>query len=243
MSQTDLEWVAQIEREIKTFAAKHRFAYSKNERQISAAFEIGCFHCLVNYYAEHGKVTVQNLQNGAYRYLTTPNGNPANFSFVEIKIGRRKFYLRQQVRICSAENRDIAFTPDIVILRVGRTMKGRNDKDYANGKRTFFYSDAKDVVSLFECKSMNPFPELLVSFIGMLVAAFPWASNKQLAKRRIDTKGVHLAPGLFVGGTARGMHIRMVQAMKTTYPINLFLGMHYGTWDMDPDDLNKLKLD
>lgn len=76
---------------------------------------------------------------------------------------------------------------------------------------------------------MNPFPELMVSFIGMLVTAHSWypdGTAVQLAK-----KG-HLAPTLFVGGTARSLHLRMIDAMESSYRLNIVVGMHTGTWSL-----------
>ena len=52
---------------------------------------------------------------------------------------------------------------------------------------------------------MNPFPELLVSFIGHLMAAHDWLRND--TSKIVDDVGIHLAPTLFVGGTARGLHL------------------------------------
>jgi hypothetical protein len=66
---------------------------------------------------------------------------------------------------------------------------------------------------------MNPFPELLVSFIGMLVAAHEWYPSG--ANVIHSTNEGHLAPTLFVGGSARGIHLRMVAAMGTAYRLNI----------------------
>jgi hypothetical protein len=88
---------------------------------------------------------------------------------------------------------------------------------------------------------MNPFPELMVSFLGMVFAAFPWAKKKDF-DGRINADSLHLAPSLFVGGSARGLHLRMVKALKESFPVNIILGMHYGTWELDRDDahLNRI---
>jgi hypothetical protein len=133
------------------------------------------------------------------------------------------------VRVRSIVHPDIQFTPDFIVFREGVTIHETTDEDYARGRKRLFYVRGEDLVAVHECKSMNPFPELIIGFLGMLIAAHPWA-NRPDAKRRIVRDGKHLAPSLFVGGSARGLHQRMVKAVGENYPVNLFLGMHYGTW-------------
>jgi hypothetical protein len=194
----------------------------------------------VEYYDQYGEITPKGLQDGKFRYLTSPNGNPANFSYVEIEHKSRKFELRQQVRVRSGVNPDIAFTPDMAVFNTDRKVKELRDPDYAKGKRTFFYIDAADLISFHECKCMNPFPELLVSFLGMVFAAFPWARDKDY-DGRIKKGYLHLAPTLFVGGSARGLHLKMIKALRDSFPVNVIVGMHYGTWELsNDDDLNKI---
>lgn len=85
------------------------------------------------------------------------------------------------------------------------------------------------MVAAHECKSMNPFPELMVSFIGMLVTAHKWYPNGKPVVR--PEKG-HLAPTLFVGGSARAFYNKMIAAMQSAYNLNIVVGMHAGTWNL-----------
>lgn len=232
------DWMRKVESAAQRFATKHETTYSRTDRQLFAAFEIGCFLALVRLYEDRGCTCLpQNLTcAGEYRYLTTPNGNPANFSFVSIDCsGSEQFEMRQQVRVRSHLDLDIAFTPDILVMKAGSSLGGAKDPDYAGGKRRFFCVDACNVVAAHECKSLNPFPELLVSFLGMLIAAHPWLQGLS-DRSAICEDGVHLAPTLFVGGTSRALHLRMVRALCKTYPINVVLGMHSGTWDLSNEE-------
>ncbi|MFZ2632057.1 MAG: hypothetical protein WA081_20520 [Desulfosalsimonadaceae bacterium] len=150
--------------------------------------------------------------------------------------------IRQQVRIYSHVGTDISFTPDIVVTPQAATIGKRKDSDYAGGKRTFFFVDSKDVIAAHECKSMVPFPELLVSFIGMLMAGHEWVERLD-SKDVMVADGAHLAPCLFVGGSARSLHLRMIKGLKTAYPMNIVVGMHSGTWDLlgDNADIRRMK--
>lgn len=89
---------------------------------------------------------------------------------------------------------------------------------------------------------MNPFPELLVSFLGMLLVAHKWLSTPT-DRTCLDPKGVHLAPSLFVGGSPRPLHFRMVKAIEAAYPVNLILGLHAGNWSLhEKENANLLPL-
>lgn len=234
MPLTTEAWVADIEQAIIKFSEKYKFTYEKKERELSASFEIGCLHALTDFYERRSRLTPKNLVNGTYRYLTTPNGNPANFSYIEGQAGVELFEIRQQVRVMSHLAKDVAFTPDMVVIKRNAEISGATDPDYAAGRRKFFYVNAADVIAAHECKSTNPFPELLISFVGMLVAAHQWLASPT-DRSKIDPNGNHLAPSLFVGGTASGIHRRMVTAMEGTMPVNIILGLHRGTWNLlDP---------
>src|SRR5690606_26349089 len=106
------------------------------------------------------------------------------------------------------------------------------DADFASGKRPFFKVSSADVIAAHECKSMNPFPELMVAFIGMFVAAHRWADSGVRTNVKSATAEGHLAPTLFVGGTSRALHLRMIKAMQSSYLINIICGLHVGTWNL-----------
>ncbi|WP_429234420.1 hypothetical protein [Aeromonas salmonicida] len=238
------EWALQIEQKIKYFAEKHSTTYNKKSRELSASFEIGCFHALLNFYEAKGfTLKIENPIDSEYRYLTTPNGNPSNFSYVSATGIDGSYEIRQQVRIKSHLNNDIAFAPDMVVLFKESMISKITDSDYASGKRPFYSVSSKDVVAAHECKSMTPFPELLVSFVGMFITAHEWYEQSEDNISPLANKGPHLAPTMFVGGTASALHLRMIQALESVYPINIVVGLHQGTWNLYANNrkLNKLK--
>ncbi len=240
-----MKWNDDVERMIVEFSKKHSVAYNKTERQLSGAFEIGCFHALLNYYENIGYTSkIENLIEDEYHYLTTPNGNPDNYSFVSISGVDGEYEIRQQVRIKSYLDEDIAFAPDIAVLYKGATVEKIKDKDYASGKRPFYTVSSNFVVAAHECKSRPPFPELLVSFIGMFIPAHSWYGMQNWEKI-INKDGKHIAPTMFVGGTASNLHLRMIRAMEKVYPINIVVGLHQGTWNLYSKDrnLNLLQFD
>ncbi|MGY3039205.1 hypothetical protein ACVWWQ_000792 [Rhodanobacter sp. TND4EL1] len=232
---TTAAWVKQAESLSKAFASRYKVLIHSTDRQLSASFEIGCFHALLQYYEIQGyKIKPENLIDGNYRYLTTPSGNPDNFSHVALKGLDGEFELRQQVRIESHVDPEICFTPDLLVLTKNASVGAQKRLDFAGGKRSFFKVSSVDVVAAHECKSTNPFPELLVSFIGMLVAAHAWYPSGGHA---VLTKGSgHMAPTLFVGGTAKPLYLKMIRAMQKCYGMNIVCGLHEGTWDLKGAD-------
>jgi hypothetical protein len=226
-------WLRKIEKKVDDFARKHSHVYSISKKQLYASFEIGCFHAILNYYEKQNiKVIPQNLIDGEFRYLTSANGNPKNFSYVILsKHGDNKYQIRQNIRVKSHINPNIAFTPDIVVMKNDTDIHCEMDSDYAKGKRTFYSVDSADVVAAHECKSFPPFPELFVSFVGMLVTAHKWYSDNSW-QDCLNSKSVHLAPTLFVGGCASNLHLKMIAGMENSLPINIVVGLHKGTWEL-----------
>lgn len=232
-------WVREVHAEMERFSATYKVTYAATAREVSASFEIGCFHAIVRLYSQTCSVRLDNLQPEGFKYLTSPNGNPANFSYLTFvhKVTGDAFELRQQVRITSVIDRSISFTPDLVVLPAMADIEGNLDDAYANGRRRFFSVASEHVIAAHECKSMNPFPELLVSFLGMLITAHKWLDYPH-CRDMICEDGLHLAPSLFVGGTASLWHSRMISALSTAYPVNIITGMHSGTWDLSSIGVN-----
>src|SRR5512138_416637 len=87
------QWVADVEAEMASFASSNSSILGTTERVLAAFFEIGCFLSLVEDY-EHQSITVgiENLTTeGSFRYLTTPSGNPSNFSYVVLERGSSRW--------------------------------------------------------------------------------------------------------------------------------------------------------
>jgi len=210
-------WVKKAEQLSEAFGSKHKVVINATERQLSASFEIGCFHALLQYYELYGyKANPANLIDDKYRYLTTPSGNPSNFSYVALQGADGDFELRQQVRIESHVDPNICFTPDLVVLAKDAAVSAQSRPDFAGGKRPFFKVSSVDVVAAHECKSTNPFPT---------------------GGRVTLTSGLgHMAPTLFVGGTAKSLHLKMIGAMQKCYGMNIVCGLHEGTWDLKSAD-------
>jgi hypothetical protein len=235
------EWVGKAIANAKRFADSYRVEYTMPERQLSGMFEIGCLHALIDFYSDDFEIQPRNLSGDRFLYLTSPSGNPANFSYVDLVSAAETFQLRQQVRIRSHLHDDICFTPDLVVLRESASVTAITDVLFAGGKRRFFFVSSEHVVAAHECKSLNPFPELLIGFVGMYVAAHSWVDAPGDIIDSSD--GTHLAPTLFVGGTARGVHVRMLSALSKVFCLNVVTGLHRGSWNLlENKELRRLEV-
>lgn len=230
MATTPDDWLADVERRAQAFASAHKLTYSISKREQSATFEIGCFLTIVDDYARQGVAAApQNLTgSNEFRYLTSPSGNPQNFSWLRILSGPREMALRQQVRIRSHLHPEVTFTPDFVLLERDAPIEQRLDPDYAAGRRGLYAVDSRNVVAAFECKSLTGFPELFVSFLGMLWAAHAWATTG--ARTAVPSDFGHVAPTLFVGGVPSNLHRRIVTGLEQALPLNIVTGLHRGSW-------------
>lgn len=237
-----MAWIDDVHTTVETFAQKHGVSYRATHKQLSASFEIGCFHGLIDFYEKNGYVlSLENLIDGRYRYLTTPAGNPANFSYVTVTKGQNTFEVRQQVKIRSHTGEDIAFSPDLSVLSKGAEIKGTRDSDFANGKKSFFTVSSNDVIAAHECKSSSIYPELMVSFIGMLVTAHKWFDITEGTYGDLKSDdGEHLAPTLFVGALARNLDLRMLRGLEKAYPINIITGLHHDVFKITFSSRNRI---
>lgn len=187
-------------------------------------FELGCFLALIDYLKAAGvESKVEGLQEGEFRYLTSPSGKPDNFSYMTLNRKDQRFELRSQLRVRARFHRDVAFTPDLVLVRGKAKVEQILDSDYAGGKRGVYAVEAKTVEAIYECKSLPGYPELYVSFLGMVAAI-----RGRLVSRRPQDE-LFLST-LFVGGQARAFHRRMLAAIDSECCVRVVTGLHKGGW-------------
>jgi hypothetical protein len=78
---------------------------------------------------------VENLTKDCeFAYLTSPAGNPANFSYVIASINNVEYEIRQQLKIYSDLDEQISFAPDLAVVKKNIEIEEVRDPDFANGK-------------------------------------------------------------------------------------------------------------
>jgi hypothetical protein len=63
-------WIQNVEVKIRAFAGRHSLVYRKTAREVSAAFEIGCFHALTEFYDDSCQLTNYGSRCGSYLTCT-----------------------------------------------------------------------------------------------------------------------------------------------------------------------------
>jgi hypothetical protein len=222
-------WIQTVEQLADIFEKKYGSAVRITNSTLFASFEVGCLLVLEKHYRGKGfTINPRNLNqaDNSYRHLTSPNGNPANFSYLLLERKGTAFELRQQVRIQSHIDTDIQFTPDLIVLESGAHIKSERSSDYASGKRPFFFVSSTNVVAAHECKAMAAFPELMISFLGMALAGHSWYPDAKSARSRFGAG--HLQPTLFIGGAGSARHNKMATALAAHCAINVAINTQAG---------------
>jgi len=103
------------------------------------------------------------------------------------------FEIQHNLAVQSSQDAELFTNPDIVIIN---TNSCKYSTEYYDTKRTFSYVENKDLISFFEVKHFNPYPELVFNFMGVVNELRSDIISGQ-AKRYFPK---HLAPSLMVSG-------------------------------------------
>jgi len=120
----------------------------------------------------------------------------------------------------SSQDKELFTNLDIVVI-LSNTCK--YSTDYYDTKKTFSYVNNVDLISFFEVKHFNPYPELVFNFMGVV---------NELRKDIIDGKAQkylpqHLAPSLMVSGKPNKQTARIRLSLQKRYSINIIYDMFY----------------
>jgi len=212
--------------DIKSFLIKHQTFISNNSQKISILFQISAYNDVVEYYKRRNFVIKpKNLINGEFRYKQTPTGHPHNFSYFSILKSYKKqnyeFYIYNNIAVESGISKGIFVCPDIVIANVDSICYLYDKEYYFNGLKKYAYIENKNLQSFCEVKHYTPFPELLISFIGLLQEL----TNDIYKNKRNNTQLKHLAPSLILSGEHTRPTRQMAQILEKRYRINIFDGL------------------
>lgn len=223
----------EFHKEIQTFLNYYGTTINREVEKISTLFEITCYNYVIEFYVTQGFTLIpRNPKNSGnfFIYKTSPAGNLPNYSYFEARktvqtnTGPRKisFDIRQNVPVQSSHDLDVYFTPDIVIcVNQFDTVK---DHSYYHATRWRHYLKNEGLISFAEAKHYNPFPEILVSFIGIIHEL-----NPSLLKKNGKKSGIHLAPSLMVSGRGGAPVERIKTNFEKRYTLNIFLGLIFNT--------------
>ncbi|MDI9256872.1 hypothetical protein [Flavobacterium sedimenticola] len=210
--------LGELQRDIESYLRTNRTAMYNNSKRISDFFEMACYNNIVRFYENNGyEISLRNLKSNKFVYKTTTAGNPANYSYFEVKrkIGNIDliFEIRHNINVQSYHANDTFTTPDISIIKPNSILI---DTTFYTNARRYFYIKNRSLISFCEVKNFNPYPELLFSYIGVVNELRPYLLTQ---RRFVNNK--HIASSLMISGKSNSHTDRIIANLQSRYHINI----------------------
>ena len=207
---------------IDKFLNKHGVFLKNRGDKISGYFEMTCFNDVVSFYENTGfQVKPMNLKGSVYVYKLSPSGYPENFSYFLISKDR-EFEIHHSLSVESTIGNDLFYTPDIAVISKDAVEK-RKTSSYYNEKRPHSFCNAQNLQTFVEVKHMNPFPELLFNFTGLLYSFMPVVMDGDQSGKGAE----HIAPSLALSGNGNAHTTAIKNTFEAKYDCNLIYGLFY----------------
>lgn len=213
--------------EINGFLSGYNINSYNHAKRISDYFEISVYNSVVQYYRNNNFVAcAKNIVNNVFRYKLSPAGNPKNFSYfiVSKKYIRNnkifEFEIHHNIAIESARSQSIFVTPDVSVIDVNSIS---NTNDFYISGRNYSSVKNRNLITFFESKNLNPFPELLFNFIGIINEIH----TKSFYSTNVMKDPLHLAPSLMLSGSSNIHTSKIKMELEMRYQINIFCSLFY----------------
>ena len=229
-----------MEKEIIEFVNKFKATVSNQATRMSDFFEMSCFNHLVSFYENNEySPSIENLQDGKYRYKCSTSGVQSNFSHFRVAKSvdgkEYAFEIQHNLAVQSSHSEEIFTTPDICIIKKDAVNE---TTEYYGTKRRFCFVKNNDLMTFCEVKQFNPFPELLFNFIGVVNELRKDILNNT-AKQE---KPLHIAPSLMISGTPNKQSLKIKEELEKRYCINIIFDIfHSGSNTFSKKHIDKLK--
>lgn len=224
--------------EISKFVNSHNANIANHSRRISDYFEMICYNNTVNFYKKNKyQISIENLdRNRNFVYKLSTTGLPEKFSFFKVskeyKSKVHTFEIHHNISVESCLSEGIYFVPDISVIEEDsiKLLKGF----YHN--RRFAYCPNEDLQTFFECKHLNPFPEVLFSYVGLLHEMM----NEAFQGRESTSIPKHMSPSLIFSGNGNDHSIKIKQILMERYNVNIIFGLFYKESQMTSRGIRKI---
>lgn len=214
-----------LETEITSYINKFKSTIHTQANRMSDYFEMSCFNYIVKYYERNDyTVTIENLITKRYRYKCSPSGIQSNFSFFKVSKSINgiiySFEIQHNLAVQSSHDVEIFTNPDISIINIDSC---EYSTIYYDTNKIFSFVKNENLISFFEVKHFNPYPELVFNFMGVV---------NEIRKEIIDNTAValkpkHLAPSLMISGKPNKQTLRIKNSLEKRYCINIIYDVFY----------------
>lgn len=209
-------------KDISSFTQRNGALFKDLAPRISDLFEMSVYNDVIKFYKRKRlDIEVCNLlRDGTFKFKLSPTGLSQNFSYFKIKHDDNNFYeVHHNIKIQSSLDLHIYYTADISVTR----KDGVTTDKQKNGKK-HSYVKKENLISFFEVKNMNPYPEALLNFNGILLEFFPeLITNK--AMLNISVRKQHLTPSIVFSGVGSEYTQGMVKTLVARYQHNIIIGL------------------
>lgn len=187
--------------------------------RLSDFFEMKIYNDVVRAYEQMGYMCKpENLIGGTkFRYKLSPSGLIENFSYFEIEKNGTKFWIIHNLKCECAGYKDSYVAADICVIDENSCRNKAIDN-----KKVDFVPNAC-LKTFFECKFMSPFPELIASFVGLVMVLKPDCLKIKKRTRQ------HIAPTLVCANNGSKNSYRFANAVQSKHDVNVLNNMAYRT--------------
>lgn len=216
-------------KDLSSFIRRNSGFFIQNSKRMSDLFEMSVYNDVVRYYKRKKyNIEIVNAKDGTFRYKLSTSGLADNFSYfiASRSFGRGKnkeiveVEVHHNLKVQSAHNKRIYYTADISVCEKG----GHKTVEYQSNRRHSFVLNEK-LITFFEVKNLNPFPEVLFGFSGLVLEVMPNQILKDNSAMN-ESNHRHLSPAIvFSGGASE--HVAMVASdLINRYSYNVIFGLY-----------------
>lgn len=214
--------------DISSFVRRNGGTFRQLAKRMSDLFEMAVYNDVIKYYKrKKWLIEIKKLKHdGTFRYKLSTSGLKENFSYFLITPKSPKCHeqvkkcieIHHNIKVQSAHDEHIYFTADISVCHEGGVVT----VPQKNGRRHSFIEN-KNLVSFFEVKNLNPFPEVMFSFSGLVLEVMPQFIEGRV---KINSNGDHLTPSLVFSGLAGANAKKVSQSLQNRYNYNIISGIY-----------------
>lgn len=213
-------------KDISSFTGRNGGFFVQNSKRMSDLFEMSVYNDAVKFYRRKKyKITICNLMSdGTFKYKLSTAGLSDNFSYFKAeRVVRNELKdsieIHHNIKIQSAHDDHIYYNADVSVS----SCDGVSTEKQTNNRRHSFIKNC-DMITFFEVKNMNPFPEVLINFSGLVLEFKPeFITGKSIS---ISKNKSHLTPALVFSGTGSQYAESLADKLSKRYGYNVIRGLY-----------------
>jgi hypothetical protein len=214
-------------RDISSFVGRNGGTFNQLAKRMSDLFEMSVYNDIVKYYIrkKYNIKIIHLKRDGTFKYKLSTSGLKENFSYFKCEkqslingeTSVVQIEIHHNLKVQSAHDEHIYYTADISVCWENGTVTQLQ----ANGFRHSYVKNDK-LINFFEVKNLNPWPEVLFGFSGLVLEVMPKFIDGTI---KPSVNGEHLTPSIVCSGLG-GDHVEKVaRSLSNRYGYNIISGL------------------